>query len=352
MSDLSEHKVRPRSSSRQGSGGIRAVAREAGVSTATVSRVFNRPESVTAETRSKVMETADRLFYVPDNAARALSSQRSLRIGALIPTIDDSIFAQFVTALQRELGKSGYALILGIDEFDAELEFKEIRSLIESGVDAVVLCGANRKAVVYDLLQARRIPYLLTNVYQPSGPHPCVGYDNHEGAGSATRYLLEQGHRHFGIIDFPVESNDRAALRVAGISAALAERGLELNSKARVHRAYSFEDGRIGLRTLLDNAPETTAIQCGNDVLAIGALFEAQALGLKVPEQLSIVGFDDLDLASQITPKLTTVKVPTDIMGRRTAETLLLTLSGEPAPHATRIDTNLVIRGTTGPAPA
>ncbi|MBT6086323.1 MAG: LacI family DNA-binding transcriptional regulator [Rhodospirillaceae bacterium] len=336
---------------RQSSGGIREVAKVAGVSIATVSRVFNRPQSVTSETRARVIEAADQLFYVPDNAARALSSQRSLRVGALIPTIDDSIFARFVTALQRELGDAGYGLILGINEFDEELEFKKIRSLIESGVDAMVLCGVRRNQEVYDLLRTQGIPYLLTNVYLPASPHPSVGYDNHEGMAKAARYLIEQGHRRFGVIDFPNEANDRAEMRAGGVVAALEEQGLVLPANCRIERPYSFEDGRIGLRTLLESAPETTAVLCGNDVLAIGALFEANDRNIDVPGQLSIIGFDNLDLAAQITPALTTVDVPTATMGKRTAETLLHMLANAPAPHATPINTNLIIRGTTGPAP-
>jgi len=348
---MAQHSVDPSAQARQNPAGIREVAKAAGVSIATVSRVFNRPESVSAETRSRVIETAERLFYVPDYAARALSSQRSLRVGALIPTMDDSIFARFIASLQRNLGDSGYSLIVGIDEFNPDLELREVRSLIESGVDGMVLCGVRRKPAAYDLLVAHRIPYLLTNVYVPSGPHACVGYDNFEGSAKAARYLLDQGHRQFGVIDYPFDSNDRAQMRVEGIAAALAERGLELPSGCRVQRPYSFEDGRIGLRTLLDGAPATTAVLCGNDVLAIGALFEAQARGTSVPEELSIVGFDNLDLAAQISPALTTIDVPTAKMGKRTAETLLQMMEGQPAAHATRIDTNLIIRGTTGPAP-
>jgi len=332
-------------------GGIRQVAMTAGVSIATVSRAFNHPDTVSEKTRKRVIEAANQLFYIADNAAKALSSQRSLRVGALIPTIDDSIFARFITSLQRELGEEGYSLILGINEFDPEIEMKELRDLIESGIDAIVLCGERRDEEVYDLLRARNIPYLLTNVYLPDSPHPNVGYDNHLGAAKAAKYLIDQGHQHFGCIDFPAKKNDRAEMRVNGVIAILEKHGLALRPDCHIERPFGFEDGRIGLRTLLDHAPDTTAILCGNDVLAIGALFEARERGLNVPEDLSIIGFDDLDIASQISPGLTTVDVPTSVMGKRAAETLLLMLAGSPAPHATPISTNLIIRGTTGPAP-
>ncbi len=331
--------------------GIRDVARVAGVSIATVSRSFNAPERVQAETRDRVLDAAKRLHYVPDNAARALSSQRHMRIGALIPSIEDSIFASFVTSLRRALGNAGYALILGITEFSPEHEGRELRSLIESGVDAVVFCGEERPADSYDLVNAHGLPYLVTNVFLPDSSHPNIGYDNFAGARDATRFLLDQGHARFGLMDFPAMLNDRAGLRLEGFMAALSERGAEFHGDCHIERPYGIEEGRIGLRTLLNHAPDLTAIFCGNDVLAFGALFEASHLGRRVPDDLSIVGFYDLDLASHVTPALTTVSVRADDMGSRTAEILMLTLAGKPTPHATRVATNLVIRGTTGPAP-
>ncbi|MCP4328610.1 MAG: LacI family DNA-binding transcriptional regulator [Alphaproteobacteria bacterium] len=331
--------------------GIRDVARAAGVSIATVSRAFNQPDTVNETTRSRVVEAARRLSYIPDGAARALSSQRNFRIGALIPTIDDSIFARFITALQRRLGDDGYRLLVGISESDPRLEMTEIRSLIEGGVDALVLCGEKRSEEIYDLIRARDLAYVVTHIYRPESPHATIGYDNREGALNATRYLLELGHRAIGIIDNPIRLNDRAEWRLEGVSVALAERGLDLPPSRHIERPFSIEDGRLGLRTLLEQNSGLTGIICGNDVLATGVLFEARARGVSVPEDLSIIGFDDLELAAQVSPALTTIHVPSGEMGTRTAETLLLKLAEKPHPHATKIGTNLVIRGTTGPIP-
>lgn len=333
-------------------GGIRDVARAAGVSIATVSRTFNRPETVNAKTRSRVLAAARDLFYIPDSAARALSSQRSRRVGALIPTIDDAIFAQFVTALQRSLGDAGFGLVVGINEFDDEQERQEIRGLIEGGVDAVVLCGERRHDSIYELLEAHRIPYVITNIYTPDGPHPSVGYDNVAGARAAVAHLLDLGHREIGVIDYPADRNDRAALRGQGVAEAFRERGLVFDPDRLIERPYGIDDGRIGLRTLLDTVPGLTALFCGNDVLATGVLFEAQSLGIAVPGSLSVVGFDDLELSAHLTPPLTSVRVETDKMGTRAAETLLLMMAGKPAPHAVRVDANLIVRASTAPVAA
>ena len=348
---MAEIDLKPQGTRRSGHKGIRDVAREAGVSIATVSRAFNKPEFVNTETRERVLQAAKLLMYIPDGAARSLSSQKSYRVGAIIPTMDDSIFARFVESLQRRLGEIGYALLIGIDQFDAAVELKEVRSLIESGVDALVLCGAQRSDETYELLCTRSLPYLITHVHAPDAEQISVGYDNLKGAARAADYLLDLGHREIGVMDYPTERNDRAALRVAGVVEALKARGVVLPPERFVERPFSIEEGRIGLRLLLAQDPPPTAVICGNDILAVGALFEAQAQGIAVPETLSIVGYDDLELAGQVTPALTTVHVPTGEMGARAAEILLMMLAGQAAPHATRIETNLVIRGTTGPAP-
>lgn len=344
-----ESKARP--ARRPAHNGIRDVARAAGVSIATVSRAFNRPEAVSAETRERVMAAAQRLTYIPDGAARSLSSQKSFRVGVVIPTMDDSIFARFVEALQRHLGSIGYALLIGVDRFDSQAELAEIRGLIESGVDAVVLCGAQRGPATYELLRTRALPYLITHVHAPDAAQISVGYDNREGAATAAHYLVDLGHREIGVMDYPPERNDRAALRMAAVAEALAARGLELRPERRIERPFSIEEGRIGLRLLLAQDPRPTAVFCGNDILAVGALFEAQAQGIAVPEALSIIGYDDLELAAQVTPALTTVHVPTGEMGARAAEILSLMLSGKQVPRTTRIGTDLIIRSTTGPAP-
>ncbi len=332
-----------------GSGRIRDVAREAGVSIATVSRAYNRPDSVKQKTLERVFEAARRLKYIPDSAARALGSKTSRRIGVLIPTIDDSIFARFIGALQQQLSKSKYTLLVGVYDFDPEYEAKELHSLIESGVDGLVLCGAKRSNDLYELLQGRNIPFINASIYVPESPHPSVGPDFRSAATDLTRYLLDFGHQKIGFIDLPSDTNDRAALRLAGIVDALESECLTLPSERHIERPLSIEDGRIGLRTLLEHTPDLTAVICGNDVYAIGALFEAKDLGITVPEEMSIVGFDNLELSAQVSPGLTTVNFPTAEMGARVAEKLLMILMGKPTPHAIRIETNLIIRGSAGP---
>lgn len=332
-----------------GSVGVRDVARVAGVSTATVSRALNQPHQVSEELRKHVASVAAELNYIPDPAARALSSQKTFRIGALIPTVANSIYSRFVEALQRRLRQSGYSLVLANYDFDECLEMEEARALVESGIDALVLAGEQRPSELYDLLNRRRIPYLLTSIHLPESTHRCVGYDNRAGAEAIARYILELGHREIGVIEGPSDVNDRARLRTRGIMDALEEAGAELPQDRIVRRSFSVHNGRDGLAALLDAAPELTAVICGNDVLAIGALLEAQARGLAVPKDLSICGFDGLDIAQEMVPQITTMHVPTAQMGLKTAKSLVSLLSGEDAPHSVLIETRLVPGGSTAP---
>ncbi len=332
-----------------GSVGVRDVAKAAGVSTATVSRALNQPHQVSEELRKHVASVAAELNYIPDPAARALSSQKTFRIGALIPTIANSIYSRFVEALQRRLRQSGYSLVLANYDFDESLEMEEAQALVESGIDALVLAGEQRSPELYDLLNRRKIPYLLISIYLPDSPHRCVGYDNRAGAEAMTRYILELGHREIGVLEGPSGINDRARLRTKGIMDALKDFGVTLPATRITGRSFSVHNGREGLAELLEAAPEITAVICGNDVLAIGALMEAQARGLTVPEDLSICGYDGLDIAQDMVPQITTVHVPTAQMGLKTAESLVTLLSGEETPHSVLIETRLVPGGSTAP---
>ena len=350
-SDVSHQRAKAQAHRPPGSVGVRQVAREAGVSTATVSRALNTPERVTAEMRARVLEAARRLNYIPDPAARALSSQRSNRIGALIPTIDNSIFARFVEALQKQLRAAGYGLFIASHEFDPRLEVEETQRLLEGGIDGLILTGERRDPSLYDLLSARGLPYVLTSIYLPDGPHPCVGYDNRAGSAALARYLTDLGHREIGMIQGPTAVNDRALLRAQGVRDVLEGRGIALPPERVVERPFSIAQSRVALRHLLTASPEITAVICGNDVLAIGALLEAQSLGMDVPARLSIVGFDGLELAAQMSPSITTIDVPTGLMGRSAGEYLLAILRGDFILHKTLIETSLVVRGSSGPPP-
>ncbi len=324
------------------------VARRAGVSTATVSRYLGTPEKVRPATRVRIQEVIDALGYTPHGAARALASRRSNTVGAVIPTLDNAIFATVVETLQKELSANGTTLLLAASGYDPDRERRQIENLIVRGVDGLMLTGEARDPKVYALLERRGIRYASTYVHHPASPHPTIGFDNKRAMHKVVGYLHDLGHRDFAMIAGIAEGNDRASERIAGTREALKRKGLRLEPARLLERRYAMSEGREALHKLMTQTDRPTAVICGNDVLALGALLEAMALGFRVPDDLSITGFDDLDLAREIPPGLTTVHAPLEEMGRQTAAYLLEPgPGGDTVPHL-ELPAELVVRGSTG----
>jgi len=331
--------------------GVRDVALSAGVSTATVSRFLNEPASVRPDIRARVENAVRELGYIRHGAARALSMRRSHAIGAIIPTVDNATRAGKVAALQKCCRERGYNVLLALFEYDLDLELAQCRNLIEAGVDGLMLEGELHHPALYQLMEKRGIPFVNTAIYDPRSPHPNIGFDNQAAAVRLTEHLLDLGHRSFAMIGGPSQVSDRSSGRVKGVRQALVARGLDLPAERIIEGPYRVQQGRQALRALTGGRSRPTAVVCGNDVLAFGALLEAQALGLRVPQDLSIAGFDDLDWASQLPPGLTTVALPAREVGQLAADYLMNRLAGQTVPHATEVEVKLILRGSTGPAP-
>ena len=325
------------------------VAQLAGVSTATVSRVLNHPESVTPQMRQIVQTAVDTLGYIPHGAARALATRRSNTVGAVIPTIDNAIFARCIQAFQDRLFESGFTLLLASSDYNRDREQREVHALVEHGIDGLLLIGEIHEKGLYDLLQRKQVPYINTWTYREDSPHPCVGFDNEQAAYRLTSYLLDIGHTNIAMVAGITEDNDRALNRVQGVKRALKERGFNFLPEHYNEWAYEISEGRKAVNHLLATPTPPTAIVCGNDILALGVLFECLARGIDVPAKMSITGFDGLDLAGQVAPPLTTVHIPSFEMGRRSAEYLVGRLNNRPVADKTKLESSLVIRNTTAP---
>lgn len=324
------------------------VARLAGVSMATVSRTLSSPSLVRDGTLAKVRHAIQALGYVPDASARTLASGRSRTIAAVVPTLDNAIFSHAIQGMQGVLAANGYQLLLGSHNYDPETETDVVRALSERAVDAMVLVGAEHAPETLSLLRQSGTRTIFT--WALSNESPCIGFDNFEIGALAARYLFDLGHRHFGMISGISRHNDRARLRTEGFINTLRALRAEILSGAACEQPYTFAGGRAGLREILRSAPTNpTAIFCGNDLLALGCLFEATALALKVPDQLSIVGCDDLPIAAEVTPALTTVALESSLLGKKTAEALLRWLQDGIEPGRTEMPISLIQRGTAAP---
>jgi len=325
------------------------VARVARVSTATVSRALSLPHKVKPATAARVNQVVQSLGYVAHGAARALASRRTRTIGAIIPTLDNAIFANTVHALQKTLDEAGYTLLIASHEFDADVEMRVTRTLVERGVDALVLLGTTHHHDLLHMIEVHQIPYVFTWALDASGRHPCVGFDNRASGVRIAQHLLELGHREFAMISGVTAGNERARDRLDGVRAALAERGITLSPQRLVEKPYTLSAGRDGLRELVGGGNPPTAVVCGNDVLAIGALAECHERGIAVPGQISITGFDDMEIAAVVSPSLTTVHFPTAELGALAAQHLLARLAGQPVELRTELPVELVVRASTAP---
>jgi LacI family transcriptional regulator len=327
------------------------VARAAGVSTATVSRVLNRPTSVREKLRGRVAAAVARLGYVPHSGARSLMLGRTGTVGAIFPTVDNAIFAKAIDALQRRLAVAGHQLLIATSDYDVDTEMRQAVNLVTRGADALVLCGLSQRPELLQFLAQRALPCVHVMVHPGRAGSVSVGFDNAEAMAKAARYLIGLGHRRVAMLAGVALNNDRARQRIEGARRALRDAGLDLPPARLAERKYSIADARDGFRELMQHEPRPTALLCGNDVLAFGALLEAQKSGIAMPGELSIVGFDDLELARHVQPALTTIRVPAEELWRTAAERLLALLAGEQVARETEIEVSLVVRESTGPAP-
>lgn len=327
------------------------VARRAHVSSATVSRVLNEPDLVSEQVRGRVFRAIEELKWIPNGAAKALASARSGTIGILIPTLGHQNFGVLIDALQRALGKEHYTLLLGSVETSPGLRVQQARKMVERGIECLVLIGEAHPPALFDLLDAYRVPCVITYTSGRDARNTCIGFDNYKAAAALTRHLLDLGHRDFGMIAHMVEGNDRIQQRIAGVQDTLAQAGIAIRPQHFAHVDSRFvNSGREGLRRIFaPRQDRPTALVCTNDYIATGAIIEAKSLRIHVPEALSIVGFDDTDMSAHLDPPLTTVRVPSREMGEAVAAYIIAYLSSGHAEAPPPLEAKLIIRQSTAP---
>ena len=287
------------------------------------------------------------LNYVPHGAARSLASNQARTMGAIVPMFDISLFARIVEGVQQTMHENGYTLLLAKCNYDPEREAAEVRALVERGIDGLILVGASRNDEVYQLLRSRRVPFVNTCTYAPAAPWPCVGWDNTAAATKIARYLIDLGHKRFAIISSHTRNNDRASERLRGYISALREAGILVDERAIVESEHTIAEARIAMSRLLLLPQRPTAVICGTDTLAYGALQECIWSGVRVPDDISITGFDDIEIAAHCVPALTTLRVPAHEVGRQAALLVLAARHYEGCVNSVRFDLELIVRGTT-----
>lgn len=322
------------------------VAKRAGVSTATVSRCMNAPDRVVEATRLRVQEAIDALGYTPNFAARVMAAKRTMTIGAIIPTIENAIFARGLQAIHEELHLLGYTLLVSSSSYRRDLEEEQIKALVARGADGLLLIGYDRDPSIYAFLKQRGVAVVIAWAHVPGRAQTSVGFDNYGSMRKLAEHVHSIGHRRIGMISANIEGNDRALGRLNAVRDVFAD---SPSSVSVIETPYEIDNGARAFEMLMSAPVRPSVIMCGNDVLAVGALRGARQMGVDVPGDVSVTGFDDIELAEIVTPALTTVHVPHREMGRKAARTLVEMVEQKTGGTSVALQSFLMLRASLGP---
>jgi LacI family gluconate utilization system Gnt-I transcriptional repressor len=306
------------------------VANAAGVSTMTVVRVLRAPDKVAAATRARVQKVLADTGYTPDLVARGLASNRSGMVAAVIPVLTNSLIAEIMQGLTDALAPSGLHLLLGASGFSAAEEEVLVRAFLSRRIDALYLTGVIHTPETVRMLTRAGIPVVEGGNLSAAPIDMMVGYRNVDAAKAVTRYLLKQGYRSIGYIGAHPQDNDRAGDRRRGYEAALAAAKHAVDPQRCVETTLDIDAGARAMALLLERRPRVRAVFCSADALAVGAMYECQRRGLEIPRQIAIAGFDDIPIAAQVVPALSTLRVPRYEIGRRAGAMICDRLAGRP----------------------
>ena len=337
------------------------VARRAGVSTATVSRVLAGLGGARAETRERVLDAARDLGYRPSGVARSLKRRTTQTLGLIITDIENPFFPQLVRAVEDVAREHGFALLLCNATDDPDREASYLDLLVDRRVDGVVIAVSGLGARHGEWLAEPPLPVVLVNTMAPGLPHPSIASDSVDGGRQAAAHLLDLGHRRLGVITAGARNADAPA-RLAGVRKALGAYGLDAGAVPVVVGDPDVGGGEAALYRLLELAPDTTGVIAYNDLVAIGAMRGIRASGRTVPADISVIGFDDVSIAAYTDPPLTTIAQAIGELGRWAVERLVERLAGadadrgtgQGADHAasgTVLPVRLIARGSSGPPP-
>ncbi len=320
------------------------VAQTAGVSLMTVSRVVNNKEDVSQATRNRVMDVIEQLSYRPSSLARGLATRRTGTLGVVVPDISNPFFASIVRSAEEEAYAKDYSVFLGNTNEDPERELAVLQSLEDKYVDGLILCSSRlNDDTLFEILGHFPTAVLVFREKNDSDVGAFTVNDVF-GGQVAIEHLLRSGHRNIGLISGPPISLS-AFGRLKGYQAALGAAGIPVNDLWIRHCHPVVEGGQETAYDLLKNHPEITALFCHNDLVAVGALQACSELGLRVPDDIAIIGYDDIGLAALVSPALTTLRISAAEIGTKTMQMLLEQIEVEAAaPKEVHLKPELIIR--------
>lgn len=325
------------------------VAKLAGVSLGSASRALSVPEKVKPATLAKVTAAITELGYIRDGTARALASRRTRTVAAIYPTLDNPIFARSTHSMQQTLWAQGYQLLIASHEYHVDDELAVIKATLERGVDGLIIVGTQHSPEVFNLLEQLRLPYVLTwSLDDTDYPH-CVGISNQDASYRLTKLVLDYGHRHIAICGGAIERNERARGRRKGTIIASAEYGVSIPAMWITEQEFSYAGGKRAIQALYTLPAHPTAIMFGTDLQAIGALDQCRQMGIRVPEDVSLLGFDGIEEAAMMQPALTTVCIPAHDIGVRAATRIVELIENQPLVEQVPFVVEIADRASLGP---
>jgi DNA-binding LacI/PurR family transcriptional regulator len=321
---------------------IKDVARRAGVSTATVSHVINKTRFVSEETTDLVNHAIEDLGYYPNMLVGSLRKKKTYTIGLVMPSISNETFGQLAEIIQKTLFKCGYNLIISTTAYNLEIEKQAFNTLLMKKVDAVIAIPSNPQATKLIEIKGMGIPIVVIDRVIPEFVVDTVRVDNYQGMKNAISYLIGLGHRHIGYIDRKVDQSHSLEQKSAYTSA-LEEHGIPLNL-AYIFRAkgYDYDSGINAGKQLIQENPSLTAIAAYYDITALGALRGIIDLGYRVPEDISVIGFDGMPITQVSCPRLTSVCFPVEQIAKTACNLLIKRLERDEAKQEKEKDIVLV----------
>lgn len=333
---------------RKGKANLEDIAKVTGVSKMTVSRVLRGGQGFSEETRDRVIAAAERMGYVPNRLAAALNSvQASTLVGICVPRLTSGLFGHVLDGLDRALTRLGYQVIIGCNNHLPEEEEAWLRQVVSWRPAGVILSGRSHTPGAVDLLQNAGMPVVEIWDLTTSPIDMSVGFSHYDCGVEVGQFLVRKGRRRAGYVGASSRADVMGLARMEGFSAALARAGHPLIDREVLLDSPGFYAGYYGLETLLARRPQLDVVYFHNDEMAIGGLAYCQQKGIRVPDDMGIVGWGGMEAASVLPRRLTTTVVPTTLIGKLAAESLVARLKGEPVNDVSVIATRLV-PGETG----
>ena len=328
---------------------IRDVARRAKVSIATVSRTINRVSTVNPGLAKRVWQAVEELNYFPNTQARALVSGRSRILGLIVSEITNPFFPELIQQFEDIAVENGYEVLIGSTNYDPKRMSRCIRRMLERNVDGVAIMTFGIEAPAVDELAAQRIPLVFVDAGPDSPYVRTLKVDYRTGIRQGVQHLAALGHRRIAFITGPLTLRSAEARRDAFVKA-MREIGVNVEPESIVEGTHTLEGGMEGMRSLADNKIKPTAVMCSNDMTAIGVLHELYNTKTLVPDDISVIGFDDIHIAEFTFPPLTTIQMACSDLARSAVEALRAGIEASDGVSAAKewiIPTRLIVRQTT-----